>query len=58
MVNLYYHNGEGKDALKSFYQSHLDIGFVQNMKNSAHHSGIKCTPYEAMFGSDPKVSLT
>ena len=36
----------------------VDLRFVQNMKNAVHYSGIKHTPYKAIFGSDPKVSLT
>ena len=35
----------------------VGLRFVPNMKNSAYHSGIKHTPYKAMFGSDPKVGL-
>ena len=26
------------------------LGFVQVMKHRAYHEGIKCLPYEAMFG--------
>lgn len=33
------------------------LRFVQLMKNRAHHSGINCTPYEAMFGTKLKVGL-
>ncbi len=28
------------------------------MKNRAYHSGIKRTPYEALFGCKPKVGLS
>ena len=35
-----------------------DLRFVQNMKNSAYHSGIKRTPYAAIFGTSPKVGPT
>ncbi|GFQ80343.1 uncharacterized protein TNCT_127041 [Trichonephila clavata] len=34
------------------------LRFIQFMKNRAHHSGIKSTPYEARFGCKPKVDLT
>lgn len=34
------------------------LQFVQFMKNCAYHSGIKRTPYNAMFGVDPKVGLS
>jgi hypothetical protein len=34
------------------------LRFVQLMKNRAHHSGIKRSPYEALFGSRLKVGLT
>jgi len=27
------------------------------MKNRAFHCGIKCLPYENMFGSKPKIDL-
>ncbi|XP_044745145.1 uncharacterized protein LOC123307008 [Coccinella septempunctata] len=33
------------------------LRFVQLMKNRAHHSGINCTPYEAMFGTKLKFGL-
>ncbi|XP_050499952.1 KRAB-A domain-containing protein 2-like [Diabrotica virgifera virgifera] len=33
------------------------LKFIQLMKNSALHSGIKRTPYEAMFGCPPKHGL-
>lgn len=33
------------------------LNFVQFMKNSALHAGIKTSPYEAMFGCKPKVGL-
>ncbi|XP_058789958.1 KRAB-A domain-containing protein 2-like [Phymastichus coffea] len=33
------------------------LRFVQFMKNRAYHSGIKCSPYEAMFGCKAKVGL-
>lgn len=31
---------------------------VQYMKNSSYHSGIRTTPYEAMFGIAPKMGIT
>jgi hypothetical protein len=34
------------------------LRFVQLMKNRAYHSGIKRTPYEALFGCKAKVGLT
>lgn len=34
------------------------LKFVQFMKNRAFHSGIKQSPYQAMFGTEPKVGLT
>lgn len=33
------------------------LRFVQFMKNRSYHSGIKMSPYEALFGSHPKVGL-
>ncbi|XP_060855206.1 KRAB-A domain-containing protein 2-like [Metopolophium dirhodum] len=33
------------------------LRFVQFMKNKAYHSGIKRSPYNAMFGTDPKTGL-
>ena len=33
------------------------LRFVQFMKNRAHHHGIACSPYEAMFGCPAKVGL-
>ena len=34
------------------------LKFVQFMKNRSFHSGIKQTPYRAMFGTEPRVGLT
>ena len=34
-----------------------EVGFVQMMKNRSYHHGIKCSPYEAMFGQLMKVGL-
>ena len=53
-------NGDIKDMLVAWMSENntqdwsVGLCFVQNM-NSAHHSGIKRTPYKAMFGSNPKV---
>ncbi|XP_023218899.1 SCAN domain-containing protein 3-like [Centruroides sculpturatus] len=33
------------------------LRFVQLMKNRTHHTGINCSPYEAMFGAKLKVGL-
>ena len=33
------------------------LQFIQVMKNRAYHEGIKCSPYEAMFGRPTKVGL-
>ena len=33
------------------------LRFVQVMKNRAYHEGLKCSPYEAMFGQPMKVGL-
>ena len=33
------------------------LRFVQCMKNQAYHEGLKCSPYEAMFGQPMKVGL-
>jgi len=33
------------------------LRFVQAMKNRAHHEGIKCSPYEAMFGVPMKLGI-
>lgn len=35
----------------------IGLKLVQFMKNRAYHSGIKMTPYKAMFGVDPRVGL-
>ncbi|XP_050066160.1 KRAB-A domain-containing protein 2-like, partial [Aphis gossypii] len=41
------HNAKWSESLR----------FVQAMKNSAFHSGIKRSPYEAMFGCTMKMGL-
>ena len=45
--------------LQSNSNTHWGDGlrFVQVMKNRAHHEGIKCSPYEAIFGQPMKVGL-
>ena len=51
-------NGDTKDMLVAWlfdnYSKHWTTGikFVQFHKNSAHHSGIKCSPYSAMFRNE------
>ena len=35
----------------------VGLKFVQFRKNSSFHSGIKQSPYMALFGSDPRVEL-
>ena len=34
------------------------LKFVQFQKNSSHHTGIKRSPFPALFGADAKVGLT
>ena len=36
----------------------VGIKFIQFQKNSAHHSGINCSPYSAMFDCEVKIGLT
>ena len=36
----------------------VGLKFVQYQKNSSYHSGIKRSPYAALFGSSFKVGLT
>ena len=56
-------NRDMEDMLMTWLQSNStthwgdDIQFIQVMKNSAYHEGIKCSPYEAMFGQPMKVGL-
>jgi len=33
------------------------LRFVQAMKNKAYHEGIKCSPYEAVFGVPVKLGI-
>ena len=56
-------NGDMKDMLAAWMTDNntqdwsMGLCFVHNMNNSAYHSGIKSTPYAAMFGTSPKVGL-
>lgn len=34
------------------------LRYVQFMKNRAYHSGIKQSPYKALFGIEPRVGLS
>jgi hypothetical protein len=36
----------------------IGIKFVQFQKNSAYHSGIKCSMYPALFGCEVRIGLT
>ncbi|KAK6181583.1 hypothetical protein SNE40_009409 [Patella caerulea] len=57
-------NGDIKDMLVAWMGDNntndwsVGIKFVQFQKNSSLHSGIKRTPYAAMFGCEAKVGLT
>ena len=57
-------NGDIKDMLVAWMADNdsedwpTGIKFVQFQKNSALHSGIKCSPYSAMFGCEARVGLT
>ena len=56
-------NGDIKDMLVAWMADNdsqdwpTGIKFVQFQKNSALHSGIKCSPYSAMFGCKARVGL-
>ncbi|XP_071132787.1 KRAB-A domain-containing protein 2-like [Mytilus edulis] len=56
-------NGDVHDMLVSWMRDNkttkwaTGIKFVQFQKNRHNHSGIKRSPYEAMFGCPPKVGL-
>ena len=56
-------NRDIEDMLMTWLQSnsttHCGDGlrFIQVMKNRAYHEGIKCSPYEPMFGQPMKVGL-
>ncbi|XP_068223541.1 uncharacterized protein [Palaemon carinicauda] len=57
-------NGDIKDMLMAWMAENdsqdwpTGIRFVQFQKNSALHSGIKCSTYSAMFGCEARVGLT
>ncbi|XP_070208806.1 KRAB-A domain-containing protein 2-like [Littorina saxatilis] len=57
-------NGDIKDMLTAWMSDHqttrwsLGLKFVQFMKNRAYHSGLKRSPYRAMFGVEPRVGLS
>ena len=52
-----------EDMLMTWLQSNSTthwgdgLRFIQVMKNRAYNEGIKCSPYEAMFGQPMKVGL-
>ena len=56
-------NRDIEDMLMTWLQSNSTthwgdgLRFIQVMKNRAYHEGIKCSPYEAMFGQPMKVGL-
>ena len=56
-------NGDIKDMLVAWLSDNNSIywtsriKFVQFHKNSAHHAGIKCSPYSAIFGSEARIGL-
>ena len=57
-------NGDIKDMLVAWLGDNdtedwvAGIKFVQFHKNSSHHSGIKRSPYSALFGNEARVGLT
>ncbi|XP_068220838.1 KRAB-A domain-containing protein 2-like [Palaemon carinicauda] len=57
-------NGDIKDMLVAWMADNnstdwaTGIKFVQFSKNSAYHTGIKRSPYAAMFGENARVGLT
>ena len=56
-------NRDIEDILMTWLQSNSathwgdGVQFIQVMKNIAYHEGIKCVPYEAMFGQPMKNGL-
>ena len=56
-------NRDIEDMLMTWLQSNSathwgdGLRFIHLMKNRAYHEGIKCSPYEAMFGQPKKVGL-
>ncbi|XP_066945369.1 KRAB-A domain-containing protein 2-like [Macrobrachium rosenbergii] len=57
-------NADIKDMLTAWLADNettdwtVGLKFVQFHKNSSFHSGIKRTPFAALFGSDAKIGLT
>lgn len=57
-------NGDVKDMLVAWLADNhsqdwiTGIKFVHLQKNIAHHSGIKRSPYSALFGREARVGLT
>ena len=57
-------NGDIKDMMVTWLSDNnskdwtTGIKFVEFHKNSVHHTGIKCSPYSAMFGSEARIGLT
>ncbi|XP_063593853.1 KRAB-A domain-containing protein 2-like [Penaeus indicus] len=53
-------NGDIKDMLLTWFAGNhsqdwsVGMKFVQCQKNAARHSGIKCSPYSAMFGCEAR----
>ncbi|XP_047497850.1 KRAB-A domain-containing protein 2-like [Penaeus chinensis] len=56
-------SGDVKDMLHAWMTDNktqdwsAGLRFVQHQTNSAHHPGIKGTPFKALFGTDPRVGL-
>ena len=56
-------NRDIEDILMTWLQSNStthwgdSLRFIQVVKNRAYHEGIKCSPYEAMFGQPMKTGL-
>ena len=56
-------NRDIEDMLLTFLQTNSTtqwddgLQFIQVMKKRAYHEGIKCSPYEAMFGKPMKAGL-
>lgn len=57
-------NCDVKDMLIAWLGDHditdwtTGLKFVQFSKNSSYHTGIKQTPYKALFGNDPSIGLS
>ncbi|XP_037772738.1 uncharacterized protein LOC119568355 [Penaeus monodon] len=56
-------NGDIKDMLHAWMTDNktqnwcVGLRLVQHQRNSAHHSGIKHTPFKALFDTDPRDDL-